>query len=80
MVDSEQNIIDSENRVIVPCVQGHDVRSNAFSRESGILQAKDDGGAVNAAFICKAVNYHEKLLNRVKQLELVLAGLSFPPN
>jgi hypothetical protein len=75
MVDSHQNIIDAENRVIIPCVQGHDIRHPAFDKNSGPIIAEDDGGAANAFYICKAVNNHEKLLTRIETIELICEGL-----
>jgi hypothetical protein len=74
-VDDENKIVDMHDRVIVPCVQAHDVPNPAFTPNSKQLISKDDGGVQNAEFICRAVNGFDKLLDRLDNIERICEGL-----
>ncbi len=74
-VDDTNRIVDMQDRVIAPYIQGHDIPHPAYSIASKQLVAKDDGGAANAQFICRAVNGFEKLLDRLDSIELICESL-----
>lgn len=57
-----------DNSIIVhgSAINAYDVRNMAFENPRQ-LRAKDDGGAANAAFIVRAVNSHQALIDALEQ-------------
>lgn len=58
------DIRDRNDRMIVngQSIHGHAIKDGAYS-SGAVLYAKDDGGNANAAFIIRACNSHDDLLN-----------------
>jgi hypothetical protein len=47
-------VVDLQDRMICPVIHGHNIRSEAFGRDSNQLSSVDDGGESNASLIAAA--------------------------
>lgn len=77
-IAQDNQIIDTQDRMICPLVQAYDVKDGAYASGSQ-LKAVDDGGTTNAAFIVRACNSHDALVAALEKSQAIINAIHLCP-